>query len=249
MTRSRIHFLFLNIGHYFDHLFILIFATAAALTLAREWGMSYAALIPYATPGFVAFAVFSVPAGWLADKWSRQGMLTIFFIGIGLSSMLTALAETPLQIAAGLFAVGVFAAIYHPVGLAMVVHGREKTGIPLAINGIFGNLGVASAALITGFLIDTTGWQAAFVVPGAISVATGLAYIGFLIKGRSETGRETPTPSPSCTRRPGRASTSAPTRPSTTWAARPRTRLRCSTWPRTGRRRRGGCCATRATFS
>lgn len=192
MTRSRIHFLFLNIGHFFDHLFILIFATAAALTLAREWGMSYAALIPYATPGFVAFALFSVPAGWLADKWSRQGMLTIFFIGIGLSSMLTALAETPLQIAAGLFTVGMFAAIYHPVGLAMVVHGREKTGVPLAINGIFGNLGVASAALITGFLIDTTGWRAAFVLPGAISVATGLAYIAFLIKGRSEAGGEAP---------------------------------------------------------
>ncbi len=194
MTRSRIHFLFLNIGHFFDHLFILIYATAAALTLAREWGMSYAALIPYATPGFVAFALFSVPAGWLADKWSRQGMLTIFFIGIGLSSMLTARAETPLEIAAGLFAVGLFAAIYHPVGLAMVVHGREKTGVPLAINGIFGNMGVASAALITGFLIDTTGWQTAFVVSGAISVATGLAYAAFLVKGRSEAGREAPAP-------------------------------------------------------
>ncbi len=192
LTRSRIHFLFLNIGHFFDHLFLLVFATAAALTLAREWGMSYAGLIPYATPGFVAFALFSVPAGWLADKWSRQGMLTIFFIGIGLSSMLTALAETPLQIAAGLFTVGAFAAIYHPVGLAMVVQGREKTGIPLAINGIFGNMGVASAALITGFLIDSTGWRAAFVLPGAISVATGLAYIAFLIKGRSEAGGEAP---------------------------------------------------------
>ena len=58
LNRNRIHFLFLNIGHFFDHLFILIFATAAALTLAREWGMSYAALIPYATPGFIAFALF-----------------------------------------------------------------------------------------------------------------------------------------------------------------------------------------------
>lgn len=203
MTRSRIHFLFLNIGHFFDHLFILIFATAAALTLAREWGMSYAALIPYATPGFIAFALFSVPAGWLADKWSRQGMLTIFFIGIGLSSMLTALAETPLQIAAGLFTVGMFAAIYHPVGLAMVVHGRDKTGIPLAINGIFGNMGVASAALITGLLIDSTGWRTAFVLPGAISVATGLAYAGFLIKGRSEAGAGTPMPASAGPASPG----------------------------------------------
>jgi MFS family permease len=184
LTHSRVHFLFLNLGHFFDHLFLLVFATAAALTLARDWGMSYAELIPYATPGFVAFAVCSIPAGWIADKWSRQGMMTIFFIGIGISAILAAQANTPLQIAAGLFAIGVFAAIYHPVGLALVVHGRDKTGVPLAINGIFGNLGVACAALITGFLIDWTGWRSAFVLPGALSVLTGIAYSVFVARAR-----------------------------------------------------------------
>ncbi len=184
MNRSRVHFLFLNVGHFFDHLFLLVFATAAALTLARDWGMSYAELIPYATPGFVAFAVCSIPAGWIADKWSRQGMMAIFFIGIGMSAILAAQADTPLQIAFGLFAIGVFAAIYHPVGLALVIHGRDRTGIPLAINGIFGNLGVACAALITGFLIDWTGWRAAFILPGALSVLTGIAYSVFVIRSR-----------------------------------------------------------------
>ncbi len=182
MTQSRVHFLFLNAGHFFDHLFLLVFATAAALTLARDWGMSYAELIPYATPGFVAFAVCSIPAGWIADKWSRQGMMAIFFIGIGMSAILAAQANSPLQIAFGLFAIGVFAAIYHPVGLALVVHGRDRTGVPLAINGIFGNLGVACAALLTGFLIDWTGWRAAFVLPGAISVLTGFGYWVFVIR-------------------------------------------------------------------
>jgi MFS family permease len=184
LTRNRIEFLFLNIGHFLDHLFLLVFATAAALILARDWGMSYAELIPYATPGFIAFAVCSIPAGWVADKWSREGMMAIFFIGIGLSAIATALSDTPLQIAFGLFTIGVFAAIYHPVGLSMVVHGRTKTGVPLAINGIFGNLGVASAALITGFLIDTTGWRSAFVAPGVVSVLIGLAYIGFIVATR-----------------------------------------------------------------
>ncbi len=111
MIRSRVHFLFLNVGHFLDHLFLLVFASAAALRLARDWGMSYAGLIPYATPGFVAFAVCSIPAGWIADKWSRQGMMAIFFLGIGLSAILAAQAETPLQNAFGLFAIGVFAAL------------------------------------------------------------------------------------------------------------------------------------------
>jgi MFS family permease len=177
---NRIHFAFLNLGHLYDHLFMLVFATTAALSLSHEWGMSYAELIPYATPGFVAFGTCSVPAGWMADKWSRKGMMVIFFIGIGLSSILTSLANTPIQIGIGLFSIGLFAGIYHPVGLALVVQGREKAGVPLAINGIFGNMGVACAALITGFLIDHAGWQSAFIWPGIVSVATGIIYAGFL---------------------------------------------------------------------
>ncbi len=181
---NRIHFVFLNLGHFYDHLFMLVFATVAALSLSHEWGMSYAELIPYATPGFIAFGLGAVPAGWLADKWSRKGMMFVFYIGIGLSSIVTALAETPLQIGIGLFAIGLSAAIYHPVGLALVVQGRENTGVPLAINGIFGNMGVACAALITGFLIDHAGWRSAFVWPGGLSIATGIAYAGLLYAGR-----------------------------------------------------------------
>jgi MFS family permease len=176
MNRDRTHFLFLNIGHFLDHLFTLIFATVAALALSREWGLSYGELLKYATPGFFAFGVFSYPAGWLADKWSREGMMVAFFVGIGVASVATGSAQTPLQVGIGLFVIGVFAAIYHPVGLAMVTQKWRNTGMRLAVNGVWGNLGVASAALITGYLIDNGGWRTAFIIPGAISIAVGLAY-------------------------------------------------------------------------
>jgi MFS family permease len=181
MTRARTHFLFLNIGHFLDHLFTLIFATVAALALTREWGLSYAELVPYATPGFVAFGLFSLPAGWLSDRWSRYGMMSVFFVGIGIASIFTAFATTPLQIMILLFFVGILAAIYHPVGLAMVVESAKAsgTGQAIAINGVWGNLGVGSAALITGFLIDNGGWRAAFVLPGLLSIAIGVAYFLF----------------------------------------------------------------------
>jgi len=159
---------------------MLIFATAAALRLTAEWGISYAALIPYATPGFLALGIFAIPAGWLADRWSRDGMMVIFFIGIGASSVLAGMADSPLQIAISLTLIGIFAAIYHPVGLAMVVQGRKQTGVPLAINGVFGNMGVASAALLTGFLIDTWGWRSAFIAPGIASLLVGTLYPLFI---------------------------------------------------------------------
>ena len=177
MTRDRLYFLLLNIGHFLDHLFTLIFATVAALALHREWGIGYAALLAYATPGFFAFGVFALPAGWLADKWSRDGMMTVFFIGIGLASIVTGFAQTPLQIGAGLFVIGMFAAIYHPVGLAIVTMKWRNTGMRIAANGVWGNLGVACAALITGYLIDHGGWRMAFILPGFFSIAMGLAYL------------------------------------------------------------------------
>ncbi len=186
MKRQNLHFGFLNVGHLLDHLFMLIFATVAALALATDWQMTYADLIPYAMPGFVAFGICAIPAGWIADKWHRHGMVSIFFIGIGVASTATSFANSPLQIGCGLFAIGLFAAIYHPVGIAMVVQGRVKTGMPLALNGVFGNIGVAAAALITGIIIDTFGWQAAFLVPGVISVAIGFAYVIFTRAGDLE---------------------------------------------------------------
>ena len=148
--RDRLHFLFLNIGHFIDHYMTLIFATAAALALTRDWGLSYSQLAPYATPGFIAFGLFSLPAGWIADRWSRDGMMVVFFVGIGLASILTGFASSPLQMAIGLFVIGMFAAIYHPVGLALVMDAHAKAGMALAVNGVWGNLGVASAALVTG---------------------------------------------------------------------------------------------------
>ncbi|MBX9591126.1 MAG: MFS transporter [Hyphomonadaceae bacterium] len=178
--RERLHFLLLNLGHFLDHLFTLIFATVAALALHREWGLGYADLLKYATPGFFAFGVFALPAGWLADKWSREGMMSVFFIGIGLASIATASARTPLEIGIGLFVVGVFAAIYHPVGLAIVVEKWKNTGMRIAVNGVFGNLGVASAALITGYFIDHGGWRIAFIVPGVVSILIGIMYTALM---------------------------------------------------------------------
>jgi MFS family permease len=103
-------------------------------------------------------------------------MMSVFFVGIGIASIATSFARTPFEIGVGLFVVGVFAAIYHPVGLAIVVEKWRNTGMRIAVNGVWGNLGVASAALLTGYLIDHGGWRSAFVIPGVISILIGIAY-------------------------------------------------------------------------
>ena len=199
MTRDRAHFLMLNIGHFLDHLLMLVFATVAALALSREWGVSYGALLAYATPGFFAFGLFALPAGWLADRWTRDGMMVVFFVGIGLAAIATAMAQTPLQVGIGLFVIGVFAAIYHPVGLAIVTAKWRQIGIRIAVNGVWGNLGVASAALLTGVMIDHGGWRIAFVLPGVVSIGLGLIYLMLFreeIAARPAPKASTATPDP-----------------------------------------------------
>jgi MFS family permease len=175
LNRTRTSELFLNIGHTLDHLFLLIYPTVV-LVMAPEFGRSYGEMLPLALGGFIAFGAGSLPAGWLADRWSRRGMMIVFFTGIGVTSILTGFATTPSHIAIGLTLIGVFGAIYHPVGLAMLVAGRDKVGRLLGVNGVYGNLGVAFASLVAGALAHWISWRAAFIIPGAVSVGIGIAF-------------------------------------------------------------------------
>ena len=170
---------FLNLGHLLDHLAMLVFPTAV-VALAREWGRPYAELLPMALGGFIAFGAFAIPAGWLADRWSRYRVMAIFFFGIGTSLFLTGFAQSPWQIAAGLALTGAFAAIYHPVGIATLVAAPERMGRLLGRNGLWGNLGLASAALLTGALVDLAGWRAAFFVPGLACIAAGVGFLALV---------------------------------------------------------------------
>ena len=170
--------LFINLGHTIDHLAMLIYPVVV-LALSKEFGMPYGEALALSLGGFIAFGVFSLPAGWLGDRWSRHGMIIVFFFGIGAATVLTGLAQTPWQIAIGLTLTGVFAAIYHPIGIAMIVSDREDVGRALGINGVAGNMGVAFAALIAGALADLIHWRAAFIVPGILIMLAGVGFVIF----------------------------------------------------------------------
>ena len=167
---------FLNLGHLLDHLAMLVFPTAV-VAIGREWGRPYAELLPLALGSFIAVGVFAIPAGWLADHWSRYKVMALFYFGIGTSLFVIGFAQSAWQVAAGLTVVGAFAAIYHPVGIAMLVASPEKMGRLLGWNGLWGNLGLASAALLTGALVDSFGWRTAFFVPGVLCILAGISFL------------------------------------------------------------------------
>ena len=172
----RVVNLLLNVAHGIDHMFLLIFATAVA-TIAVEFGFAnWADLMPYSVGAFALFGLGALPAGRLGDLWGRRSMMIIFFIGMGVSAMLVALTQDAWQLAAALTLLGAFAAIYHPVGIPMLVQNVSNPGAVIGLNGLVGNLGIACAALVTGFLVKWIGWRAAFAIPGVISIVCGIIF-------------------------------------------------------------------------
>ena len=169
--------LMLNIAHGIDHMFLLIFATAVS-TIALEFGFAdWTDLMPYSVGAFVLFGLGALPAGRMGDLWGRRVMMVIFFFGMGVAAILTAFTQNAWQMAAGLTLIGAFAAIYHPVGIPMLVQNVPNPGFVIGLNGLVGNLGIALAAVLTGLLVKWAGWRAAFIVPGLISIVCGIVFV------------------------------------------------------------------------
>jgi MFS family permease len=118
-----------------------------------------------------------LPAGWLGDRFSRRNLMAAFYLGCGVSLIGAAFAPTLYVLAFALFSLGVFAAIYHPVGTAMIIEKATQRGRTLAFNGVCGNLGVSLAAGITAALTAAFSWRGAFLVPGVVCVLSGAVYL------------------------------------------------------------------------
>ena len=166
----------LNLAHALDHLFLLIFATAVA-AIAADFGIRrWEDLMPFGAGAFFMFGLGSLPAGRLGDLWGRRRMMLVFFAGMGFSALLASLAQGPWQLAGALVVLGSFSAIYHPVGIPMLVRGAARPGAVIGVNGLSGNLGLAAAALVTGTLVQTLGWRWAFALPGLACLALGVVF-------------------------------------------------------------------------
>ena len=172
----RLTSVLLNLGHSLDHLVLLIFAAAVA-SIANDLGVDrWEDLMPYGAPAFFFFGVCSLPAGKMGDLWGRRKMMLLYFAGVGLSSILVSQAQSPWQLCFLLAVLGGFASIYHPVGIPMLIQQSTTPGKAIGINGMMGNLGIAIAALLTGWVIRDYGWRAAFWIPGLISLALGVVF-------------------------------------------------------------------------
>jgi MFS transporter, FSR family, fosmidomycin resistance protein len=184
------------VGHAYSHLFTMLYLTIV-LVLEREWGLGYAELLRLSTLGALLFGAAALPMGWIGDRWSAVGMMVVYFVATGAAAILTGLARNPTEMMLGLAAIGLAASIYHPVGIAWLVRNAAARGKALGVNGLFGAIGVAGASGVAGVLTDLISWRAAFILPGIVSIATGLVLIacwrlGLVADRRSDRVPEAP---------------------------------------------------------
>jgi MFS family permease len=180
MSEARHTTALINAAHSITHYCLLILPTAV-LAMARPgggFGHEYGPILALATGGFVLYGLFALPQGWIAARIGRRNLMTIFFLGTGASMLATGFAATPVMLGLALAATGLFASIYHPVGTALLVEvAGDKPGRAIGLNGVFGNIGVAMAPMVTAFLAVRFGWQWAFMLPGAACLLVGVVWM------------------------------------------------------------------------
>ena len=181
--------IYINISHFLDHFMMLIFAKAA-YDAGKYFGFTYDEIIAYGAAGFLFFGAFAPLAAHLSDKISRSFLMIVYHFGIGISSILAALSANIWLFALSLSLIGIFAAIYHPVGVAMLLAKNKNNGLRIGINGVFGNMGVAAAPLITGFILFYGNWRLCFLLPGVFCILYGLKFLYAL---KMERGSKTST--------------------------------------------------------
>jgi MFS family permease len=176
---ARRQIVFINAAHLLTHYSLLILPTAV-LAMAQPggaFGAEYGPIVALSTGMFVLYGAGSLPQGWLAARIGRKALMVAFCLGTGAALIAAGLVSTPLLLAVALAVAGLFAAIYHPVGTAMLVEAAgDRPGRSIGVNGVFGNFGVALAPVVTAFLAQQYGWRLAFVVPGLLCVVLGLAW-------------------------------------------------------------------------
>ena len=168
--------IYINISHFLDHFMMLIFAKAA-YDAGKYFGLTYDEIIAYGAVGFLFFGAFAPLAAHLSDRISRSFLMIIYHFGIGLSSILAAISTSLWLFAVSLSLIGIFAAIYHPVGITMLLSKNKNNGIRMGINGVFGNMGVAAAPLITGLILFYGNWRLCFLLPGLFCIIYGLQFL------------------------------------------------------------------------
>ena len=153
---------------------------AVVMPLASRLGLDLAVVLGLSFWQYLLFGLTALPWGMVADRWGAKRLMMLYFLGAGLCGLAAALVlDHPGWLTLALAGIGLFSGIYHPAGLGLISKGVKRLSMGMAYNGMFGNVGLASAPLLTGFLNYLYGPRAPYLALAALNLI-GLVFMAFL---------------------------------------------------------------------
>ena len=157
-------------GHFMSHFNMLVFP-AVVLPLAGRLKMDMAYILDLSFWMYCLFGITALPWGMIADRWGSKSLFLIYYIGAGCSGLAAAVwIDHPSRFSMALAMIGLFSGIYHPIGLGMISKEIKRVSLGMAYNGMFGNLGLATAPLLTGVVNWLWGPSAAYLCLGVLNL-------------------------------------------------------------------------------
>jgi len=166
-------------GHFLSHFNVLVFP-AVLLPLVDRLGLEMARVLGMSFFMYLLFGVTALPWGFIGDRFGIKRLMLLYFLGAGGAGLGAGFfLDSPPLLTACLAGIGLFSGIYHPIGLGLISKGVRRVAMGMGINGIFGNLGLATAPLAAGVVNWLAGPQAVFWFLGGLNLA-GAALMSFL---------------------------------------------------------------------
>jgi MFS family permease len=166
---------FTGFAHAATHYMELIYPTLA-VGLAAETGLPVERVLSWSFAGYVLLGAGALPAGLAADRWGSRRVILAGLLLTGASACAAGAAEPGPALALCLAALGLGASFYHPAGMGLLSRAVSARGRALGINGIYGNVGIAVAPLMTATLVTAVGWRLTFTLTGAALIVAALAF-------------------------------------------------------------------------
>lgn len=162
---------FTGLAHALTHYVELTWPTLAVV-LALETGIPLERVLGWSFAGYVLFGVGALPAGLLADRLGGRRLILLGQCLAAASLFGAAFAEPGgWALVLCLAGMGLGVSTYHPAGMGLISRAVRARGAALGINGIYGNVGIALAPLLTAFLAETLGWRATLAVTAVLLLA------------------------------------------------------------------------------
>jgi len=137
---------------------------------------------------YVGVGIFQIPAGFIASKYGNRNIASIGIIGLGLSSLLSALSPDFTILSTSRFLAGCSSAMFFSPAIGLLRSATADSNYNMQVNIFNGSFNIGAAVGIGAWnSIDLLmGWRVGFLIAGFLTIAVGIIYFVSLLPVQEE---------------------------------------------------------------